>query len=206
MNHIALTASLLTRRHWLLGAATTMLAGTLPSDAFAQSAAFGRWVEAFRDRAVRRGISEATYNRVMNGLKPDTSVYEQYRRQPEFTESMWQYINRRCSGFRVMTGKDRAKEHAATSSPAPKPVEAPVAAPAFPALDASCTSDEDCTHTGRWSTCCGVCEQKYASKSYVATVDAYCKANPPEQCPPMGCSWGMATVHCVEGTCRDRPQ
>lgn len=113
MNHMALFASSLTRRRWLLGATTTLLSGVLPHSASAQTAAFNRWVETFRDRAVRRGISEATYNRVMTGLKPDTSVYEQYRRQPEFTESMWQYINRRCSGFRVMTGKERAKEHAA---------------------------------------------------------------------------------------------
>src|SRR5262249_21532570 len=48
----------------------------------------------------------------MGGVTLDTSVYDQYRLQPEFTELMWQYINRRCSGWRVMTGKERAKEYA----------------------------------------------------------------------------------------------
>ena len=78
----------------------------------AQSPAFARWVAAFRARAIKRGISEATYDRVMNAVTPDTSVYAQQRAQPEFTEQMWQYINRRCSEWRVNTGKERARENA----------------------------------------------------------------------------------------------
>jgi lytic murein transglycosylase len=78
----------------------------------AQSPAFARWVAAFRQRAIKRGISEQTYDRVMRAVTPDTSVYEQQRAQPEFTEQMWQYINRRCSEWRVNTGKERARENA----------------------------------------------------------------------------------------------
>jgi membrane-bound lytic murein transglycosylase B len=103
----------LTRRTWLsaaLGAAVGLALG-LPALA-AQSPAFARWVAGFRVRAIRRGISEATYNRVMTTLTPDTSVFAQFRAQPEFTEQVWQYINRRCSDWRVITGKERAKEYA----------------------------------------------------------------------------------------------
>ncbi|MBI4365203.1 MAG: lytic murein transglycosylase [Deltaproteobacteria bacterium] len=78
----------------------------------AQSPAFAHWVSTFRARALKRGISEATYNRVMGAVTPDTSVYALQRAQPEFTEQMWQYINRRCSEWRVNTGKERAREHA----------------------------------------------------------------------------------------------
>jgi lytic murein transglycosylase len=77
------------------------------------STGFAAWVDSFRARAVKRGISEATYNRVMKAVTPDTSVYELQRAQPEFTEQMWQYINRRCSEWRVITGKERAKENEA---------------------------------------------------------------------------------------------
>jgi lytic murein transglycosylase len=70
------------------------------------------WVESFRSRARARGISDETYDRVMRGLKPDTSVYEFDRRQPEFSESLWQYLNRRVSDWRIDTGKEKAKEHA----------------------------------------------------------------------------------------------
>ena len=80
--------------------------------AAAQPPAFSRWVAGFRSRAIKSGISEQTYDRVMGAVTPDTTVYAQFQSQPEFTEFLWQYINRRCSGWRVMTGKERAKEYA----------------------------------------------------------------------------------------------
>src|SRR3569832_244190 len=95
-------------RRGLLAAALALSA----APAFARTAAFDRWGAGFRPRALARGISEATYDRVMSSLTPDTSVYEAVRAQPEFTEQMWQYINRRCSDWRVITGKERAKEYA----------------------------------------------------------------------------------------------
>src|SRR3979409_900017 len=97
----------------------TALAGTamlsLRAPAFAQSAAqpFVQWVESFRAKATAKGISEATYRRVMDGLKPDNTVFTQIRSQPEFNQQLWQYINRRVSDWRIQTGKDRLKEFAA---------------------------------------------------------------------------------------------
>jgi len=99
--------SRLSRRGFLAAALAVSAA-----PAFARSVAFERWVQAFRPRALARGISAATYDRVMETVTPDTSVYEAVRAQPEFTEETWQYINRRCSDWRVITGKERAKEYA----------------------------------------------------------------------------------------------
>jgi len=95
----------------LLGAST---AAAILFCANAQSAgsSFEAWRDAFRRRAVARGVSEATYGRVMGAIKPDTSVYDQIRSQPEFNEELWQYINRRVSDWRIITGKARAKEYA----------------------------------------------------------------------------------------------
>src|SRR6202163_1428293 len=86
----------------------------LPIAARAQStrAPFDQWVAAFRARALARGISDATYTRVMHGLKPDTTVFEQLHNQPEFNEQIWQYLNRRVSEWRIVTGKEKAKEYA----------------------------------------------------------------------------------------------
>jgi membrane-bound lytic murein transglycosylase B len=78
----------------------------------ASAASFAQWVESFRARARARGISDATYNKVMEGLKPDTSVYALDRAQPEFHEEVWQYLNRRVSDWRIQAGKERAKEYA----------------------------------------------------------------------------------------------
>ncbi|MBS0246678.1 MAG: lytic murein transglycosylase [Proteobacteria bacterium] len=112
MSRIAPRLPILFNRRALLRSALALAGGLVAGDAFAQSASFQRWVERFRAEAVRRGVSEATYDRVMGHVKPDTAVYELQRRQPEFTEEMWQYINRRCSDWRVITGKERAKEYA----------------------------------------------------------------------------------------------
>jgi membrane-bound lytic murein transglycosylase B len=94
----------------LSGAAT--LAFGIP--AFAQSAAqpFAQWVESFRAKAIAKGITAATYARVMDNLKPDNTVFKELRSQPEFNQQLWQYINRRVSDWRIQTGKDRLKEFA----------------------------------------------------------------------------------------------
>ena len=73
---------------------------------------FENWVAAFRSRAIARGVSEATYDRVMRGLNPDTAVYALISNQDEFKEQLWQYLNRRVSDWRIITGKEKAKEHA----------------------------------------------------------------------------------------------
>jgi lytic murein transglycosylase len=48
----------------------------------------------------------------MNSVAPDMSVFESLHAQPEFTEELWQYINRRCSEWRVNRGQERAREFA----------------------------------------------------------------------------------------------
>jgi lytic murein transglycosylase len=48
----------------------------------------------------------------MTTIKPDTTVFELKRYQPEFNEQLWQYLNRRVSDWRITTGKEKAKEYA----------------------------------------------------------------------------------------------
>jgi lytic murein transglycosylase len=89
-------------------------AAALPFEVRAQHAgsSFAAWRDAFRARAAARGVSEATYRRVMDGVKPDTGVYAEIRSQPEFKEALWQYINRRVSDWRIITGKARLTQYA----------------------------------------------------------------------------------------------
>lgn len=96
------------RRRILQGlAGYAALLGTRSADA---RPGFEPWVDAFRARARARGISDATYTRVMSGLKPDTSVYALDKAQPEFREQVWQYLNRRVSDWRIRAGKERVRE------------------------------------------------------------------------------------------------
>src|ERR1700688_3212036 len=66
---------IMNRRAFLTGAILgTGAAGAVPFRARAQSAtsSFEAWRDAFRARAAMRGVSDATYARVMGAIKPDT--------------------------------------------------------------------------------------------------------------------------------------
>ena len=74
---------------------------------------FDQWREAFRAHALAKGISEATWKRAMARVQPDTSVFKEFGNQPEFTEEIWQYINRRVSDWRIIHGKIALKKNEA---------------------------------------------------------------------------------------------
>ncbi len=100
----------ITRRALLVALGSAAIAE--PVDAQTAAQPFTQWAETFRPRARARGVSDATYTRVMGGLKPDTSVYALDKAQPEFREQVWQYLNRRVSDWRITVGRERAKQHA----------------------------------------------------------------------------------------------
>jgi len=108
-------SSTISRRAFLMRALIgASVAAAIPFDVGARSVnrSFAAWREAFRARAAARGVSAATYARVMGSIKPDTSVYAEIRSQPEFNEALWQYINRRVSDWRIITGEARARDYA----------------------------------------------------------------------------------------------
>ena len=91
--------------------------GALLANPLALSAAappsFDQWRAAFRARALAKGISEATWTRVMGRIEPDMSVFKEIGSQPEFNEEIWQYINRRVSDWRIVAGKQALKKNEA---------------------------------------------------------------------------------------------
>jgi len=74
---------------------------------------FDRWRDNFRSRALAKGISEATWTRAMGHVEPDMSVFKQMGDQPEFSEEIWQYINRRVSDWRIIAGKEALRKNEA---------------------------------------------------------------------------------------------
>jgi membrane-bound lytic murein transglycosylase B len=74
---------------------------------------FEQWRNSFRARALAKGISEATWTRCMGHVEPDMSVFKQMRSQPEFSEQIWQYVNRRVSDWRIIAGKEALKNNEA---------------------------------------------------------------------------------------------
>ncbi|MGC2318810.1 MAG: lytic murein transglycosylase, partial [Bradyrhizobium sp.] len=85
-----------------------------PIAAFAAApAGFDQWRDSFRARALAKGISDATYTRVMGRIEPDMTVFKQMQKQPEFNEQIWQYINRRVSDWRIIAGKEALRKNEA---------------------------------------------------------------------------------------------
>ncbi|HSI39570.1 MAG TPA: lytic murein transglycosylase [Xanthobacteraceae bacterium] len=100
-------------RRALLGSGVALLAAAHPVLVQAAGPSFEVWVANFRARAQARGISDAVYDRVTRGLKPDTTVFAKESAQPEFNEELWQYLNRRVSEWRIVTGNAAASKNRA---------------------------------------------------------------------------------------------
>jgi len=100
-----------TRRRLLQAAlGATVMA---PAVALAAPAGFDEWRDRFRSRALAKGISPQTWDRVMSLLEPDMSVFKNFQKQPEFNEQLWQYINRRVSDWRIISGREALKRNEA---------------------------------------------------------------------------------------------
>jgi membrane-bound lytic murein transglycosylase B len=93
-------------------AATALFAQPFAAQA-EKSQGFDAWREHFHARALAKGISEASWDRAMAHVQPDTSVFKEFASQPEFTEETWQYINRRVSDWRIINGKAALKKNEA---------------------------------------------------------------------------------------------
>jgi membrane-bound lytic murein transglycosylase B len=104
-----------TRRAVLTAAASGVATVIVPHAAHA-NLDFDAWVEKFRDNAAARGISDDAYARAMHGIEPDMTVLSAIRDQPEFTQQLWQYLNRAASDWRIEAGKAKATEYAALFS------------------------------------------------------------------------------------------
>src|SRR5579864_8020168 len=103
-----------TRRAMLRSAlgAGALLSGPLVALATAPPA-FEQWRDAFRSKALAKGISQATWDQVMGRIEPDMTVFRELRDQPEFKEELWQYINRRVSDWRIIHGREAIRKNEA---------------------------------------------------------------------------------------------
>src|SRR5437773_1003541 len=103
-----------TRRALLQGGigAGALLVTGLPALAAAPPG-FDTWRDSFRSRALAKGISDATWTRVVGRIEPDMSVFKQMQKQPEFHEQIWQYINRRVSDWRITNGREALRKNEA---------------------------------------------------------------------------------------------
>ncbi len=78
------------------------------------NARFQAWLGAFRERAEAQGISGATLDHALAGLRYDKDVIRRDRNQAEFSKPIWEYLDSAVSDTRVADGRAGLERHDAT--------------------------------------------------------------------------------------------
>jgi membrane-bound lytic murein transglycosylase B len=94
-----------------LAFALVSLAGSQDPPPPATSPSFEEFLAGVRAEALTRGISQATLDRALNGLQPDTVVVARDRAQPELVQSLDEYVERRLSARTIATAREMASHH-----------------------------------------------------------------------------------------------
>jgi lytic murein transglycosylase len=94
-------------------AAAALLAAASPA-----AADFDSCVAGIRASAAQKGVSPATFDRVMSGVTPDPKVVESMESQPEFKTPIWDYMAFLVDQKRIDDGKQMMARHAAALSSA----------------------------------------------------------------------------------------
>ncbi|MCJ8502701.1 lytic murein transglycosylase [Desulfatitalea alkaliphila] len=81
------------------------------ASADAPDPAFATWLASLREEARDSGISEATLDAALQDVALLVRVIELDRRQPEFTQTFWQYLDRRVTDTRVERGRMLLEKH-----------------------------------------------------------------------------------------------
>ena len=79
-------------------------------------AAFDAWKETLRREALGLGISKETLDKALTPAAPIAKVIELDRKQPEFTQTFWRYVDLRVNETRIARGQEMLKVHAALLS------------------------------------------------------------------------------------------
>jgi membrane-bound lytic murein transglycosylase B len=74
---------------------------------------FDSWLEGLRHEAREQGISPETLDAALAAVRPMERVIELDRRQPEFTQTFWDYLDKRVTPERVARGRELLEAHGA---------------------------------------------------------------------------------------------
>lgn len=89
-------------------------ANTEPADTDTHAQQFARWVAEFSNSARAAGINEATLHSAFDTVRFVPQVIELDRAQPEFTRTVWDYLDNAVSKQRVARGQDKLRQSRAT--------------------------------------------------------------------------------------------
>ena len=96
---------------WQAAAHARQEAGKAAADETISGQAFRDWLDVLRAEARAKGISDVTLDAALGGIAPLVAVIERDRRQPEFTQTFWAYLDQRVSDERVKRGRALLAKH-----------------------------------------------------------------------------------------------
>ena len=76
---------------------------------------FQQWLRDFRQYAAGQGISEATLNKALDGVRYRERVIELDGYQPEFVRPIWEYLDTAVSSTRITNGQEKLADHRNTA-------------------------------------------------------------------------------------------
>lgn len=88
-----------------------LLVALLPHAQAQESEPFDQWLLALRADAAKQGISAATLDAALGGVTLVERVIELDRRQPEFTQTFWNYLDQRVTAARIERGRQMLVDH-----------------------------------------------------------------------------------------------
>lgn len=100
-------------RHFVRVALAAFAAFMAVVPARAETQPFRDWLTGLKAEALAQGIRSETLASALDGIAPNPKVLELDRRQPEFTLSFRQYMDRVVPDARVQQGKQKLRENRA---------------------------------------------------------------------------------------------
>jgi membrane-bound lytic murein transglycosylase B len=71
------------------------------------------WIADYRSRALAAGVSSATFDSALAGVRFLPQVVEKDQRQDEFTKTIWDYLDKAVSEDRIALGRKALRDQAA---------------------------------------------------------------------------------------------
>ncbi|MFA7429438.1 MAG: lytic murein transglycosylase [Rhodospirillaceae bacterium] len=85
----------------------------VPAPVQIDEVAFQAWLDDLRTEARAKGIGPATVDAALSGIQPIPKVIEYDRRQPEFSQTYWTYLDRAVNAQRIQKGQEMLRRHTA---------------------------------------------------------------------------------------------
>jgi membrane-bound lytic murein transglycosylase B len=79
-----------------------------------QSAGFDRWVEGYKARAQKQGVSRRVLDQAFRGVRYNEEVISKDRNQSEFKREIWDYLDFAASPIRIENGKVALRKYGRT--------------------------------------------------------------------------------------------